>query len=204
MDSDEQLIQRMRKGDDTAIEEFVRKYYPMIMSYCQRRLQDTCMAEDLTQETFERFFRNFSSYRHHGKALNYLYTIAGNLCKNLYPSICTEISVDETDNVKIKDGTVWDDSKNADGDGRDPASGIAERVDMERALKKLPEIYREVMVLHYYHDLRLKDIAAVLNIGLPTVKYRIHRGKKLLREILGEEESHETDATERRTYTRDN
>ena len=84
MDADFLLLHRMRHGDDQAIEDFVRKYYPLILRYCHLHIQDTGYAEDLTQETFARFFRNLSQYQHYGKAANYLYVIAGNLCRD-YP-----------------------------------------------------------------------------------------------------------------------
>ncbi len=64
MDADFLLLHRMRDGDDQAIEDFVRKYYPVILRYCHLHIQDTCYAEDLTQETFARFFRTLSQYQH--------------------------------------------------------------------------------------------------------------------------------------------
>ena len=82
MDADFLLLHRMRHGDDQAIEDFVRKYYPMILRYCQLHIQDLGYAEDLTQETFARFFRTLNQYQHYGKAANYLYVIAGNLCRD--------------------------------------------------------------------------------------------------------------------------
>ena len=82
MDADFLLLHRMRHGDDQAIEDFVRKYYPMILRYCQLHIQDLGYAEDLTQETFARFFRSLHQYQHYGKAANYLYVIAGNLCRD--------------------------------------------------------------------------------------------------------------------------
>ena len=82
MDADFFMIQKMRNGDDKALEQFVRKYYPLILNYCRYHTSGKEAAEDLTQETFERFFRTFSSYRHSGKLANYLYVIAGNLCRD--------------------------------------------------------------------------------------------------------------------------
>ena len=79
MDADFILIHKMRNGDEAAIETFVRKYYPSILRYCRYHTWDTQQAEDLTQETFERFFRSFPTYLHTGKLANYLYVIAGNL-----------------------------------------------------------------------------------------------------------------------------
>ena len=51
IDPDFLLIQKMRMGDDKAIETFVRKYYPSILKYCQTHVSDHSYAEDLTQDT---------------------------------------------------------------------------------------------------------------------------------------------------------
>lgn len=63
MDADYLLILRMKNGDDRAIEEFVGKYYPMILRYCHLHVRDQDYAEDMTQETFSRFFRTLRQYR---------------------------------------------------------------------------------------------------------------------------------------------
>lgn len=64
MDRDFLLVQKIRMGDEKAIEIFVEKYYPRILSYCQVHIGDHGYAEDMTQETFERFFRSLKQYRH--------------------------------------------------------------------------------------------------------------------------------------------
>ena len=76
------LILQMKQGDEQAFDKFVRKYYGDILPYCKYHCLDQTEAEDLTQETFLRFMNNIQSYQHIGKAKNYLYVIAGNLCKN--------------------------------------------------------------------------------------------------------------------------
>ena len=55
----------------------------------------------------------------------------------------------------------------------------AERVDMEHALAQLPEEFREVLILYYFQGLKLREIAEVLQIGLPLVKYRIKKAKNV-------------------------
>lgn len=82
MDADFLLIQKIKKGNEQAMDQFVSKYYPKIYQYCLLRVRDHGYAEDLTQETFLKFFQAFERYKHYGKALNYLYVIAGNLCKD--------------------------------------------------------------------------------------------------------------------------
>lgn len=81
MDEDSRLIRAMRAGSDEAIERFVRKYYPQIYAYCLRKLPSPADAEDVTQETFERFFRGFESYRHSGRAKTCM----------LFPAACVPI-----------------------------------------------------------------------------------------------------------------
>ena len=68
IDEDLHLIKEMKHGDTSAIETFVRKYYSDILKYCRRRTSSNEDAMDLTQEVFLRFFSNFSSYKHYGKA----------------------------------------------------------------------------------------------------------------------------------------
>ena len=80
MDADFILIHRMKHGDDMAIDDFVRKYYPVILRYCHLHICVMGLSEDATQEVFVRFFRTLDNYEHYGKALNYLYVIAANIC----------------------------------------------------------------------------------------------------------------------------
>lgn len=84
MDADLFTIRKMKQGDDAAFDAFVRKYYGDILKYCTFHCADRKEAEDLTQETFVRFFAKLSEYRYQGKTKNYLYTIAANLCRNHY------------------------------------------------------------------------------------------------------------------------
>lgn len=55
MDEDFLLIQKMKLGNEAAVDAFVHKYYTDILHYCYRHLYDNGEAEDITQETFERF-----------------------------------------------------------------------------------------------------------------------------------------------------
>lgn len=64
MNTDFLLIQRLKWGDEEAFDVFVRKYYGSILIYCNYHCPDSSYAEDLTQETFVRFFENLYSYRY--------------------------------------------------------------------------------------------------------------------------------------------
>ena len=162
MDPDLLLLRRMRQGDEGAVERFVRKYYPAILSYCRCHLDRPQEAEDLTQETFTRFFAGLDRYRHYGKAANYLYVIAGNLCKDYYRK-ASPLPLEEQ----------------AEPAGQ-PLEVLEDWLDLEAAFRALPEDLRQTAILYFLQECKQREIAKMLDIGLPLVKYRIRRARELL------------------------
>lgn len=176
MDTDLILIRQMKRGDDAAFDAFVRKYYADILRYCAFHSKSRKEAEDLTQETFVRFFAKLSEYRHVGKAKNYLYTIAANLCKNAFAKRAPLTAEEETLEALS--------ARTADAE-----NAATTHLLLEWALGQLPPEQREVVVLHYYQDLKQREIAEILEIGLPLVKYRLRQAKLRLSELIGKEET---------------
>lgn len=168
VDPDFLLIQKMRMGNEQAVEVFVRKYYPSILKYCQTHVSDCGYAEDLTQDTFARFFRNLNRYQHYGKAANYLYTIASHVCHDYYGQI-KEIPF-ETLPEPFHLHTPPPENQ----------------VTVKLALNSLPPELKETAILFFIQELKQKDIARILKIGLPLVKYRIKRARELLSVYLSE------------------
>lgn len=159
MDTDFIRIQQMRQGREDALEAFVRKYYPKILQYCRVHIADAGYAEDLTQETFVRFFGSLDRYRHYGKAANYLYVIAANLCRDYYRK-----------NREI------------------PVAELPEEVPQASDTRELQMDVRAAAILYYIQGERQRDIARILGIRTSLVKYRIARARQLLAAELGKEE----------------
>ncbi len=169
MDSDFFLIQKIKNGDDGAVENFVRKYYPKIFQYCLLHIRDRGDAEDLTQETFLKFFQSFERYQHRGKCSAFLYAIASNACRDYYR--------------KAKEQYVEEIPERAE---EDREMGTAEiRMDVENAVARLPEELKETAILFFFQGMKQREIAKLMDIKLSLVKYRVTRAKKLLREYLG-------------------
>lgn len=170
MDSDFLLICRMKNGDDAAIEAFVRKYYPVLLRYCHFHIKNQADAEDAVQEVFVRFFSTLSVYQHYGKVQNYLYVIAANLCRDSYrkPGELPEEELPESPVEEMEPVNL--------------------RLDVREALAKLPPELQEVTILFFFQEVKQKEIAKILGIGLPLVKYRIKRAKELMAVYLGTEE----------------
>ena len=167
--TDSLLVHLARAGDEDACEKLVKKYYSSIYQYCLLHIYDSYEAEDLTQEVFTRFFSSLYRYKEYGKVKNYLYTIAGNTVKNYYKKK-TDIPSEELPASK--------------GSSKNNVEEIGVRLDIEQAVRKLPEEIRETAVLYFFQELKQREIAELLHIKLSLVKYRIGRAKELLTKYL--------------------
>lgn len=162
------LIQEIKNGKSEASERLVKKYYSSIYQYCLLHIHDRNYAEDLTQETFLHFFASLDTYREYGKTKNYLYRIAGNIIKNFYLKK-KEVLVEQLPE-KFEDGM----------------NEIEIRLDIEKAVQRLPDELKETAILFFFQGIKQKEIAQILDIKLSLVKYRVSRVKRLLAEYLGE------------------
>lgn len=182
VDADFLLIRKIKQGEEKAFDLFIRKYYKEILTYCNYHCFDKEYAEDLTQETFERFFAKVSDYHYIGKTKNYLYTISGNLCRDFYK---------KKKEIPIKDMELSEKTEPVEHQ----MSDVVNKLTLEWALKQLPNEFHEVLTLYYFQELKLKEIADVLKISLPLVKYRLKQAKIQLEKLLREEEIYESGRT---------
>lgn len=170
------MIKKIQAGDTEAFDTLVRKYYRSIYQFCYRRLNgDADIAADITQDVFLKLLENIQAVRMLGKFQNYLLTIAVNTCNNYfkkekptYVDLETLEMVDETDSSLEK--VIRKESRNA----------------IRRAITELPDYQKEVIILRFYHDLKIKEIAAITNASIPTVKSRLQQGLKKLQRYLAD------------------
>ncbi len=166
MISDFLLIQKIRNGDNRAGNEFVKKYYPLIYQYCFLHIHDRDCAEDMTQETFVRFFEAVMNRTDIAKVKSYLYRVAGNTVKNYYRKKKELLLEKLPDTVENN------------------AADIEVRLDIERAVACLPDEIREITILFFFQGLKQKDISDLLGIKLSLVKYRVSKAKEVLSKEL--------------------
>lgn len=134
---------------------------------------DRSLAQDLAQETFLRVLRGIGGYAYPRPFKAWLYAIATNLARNHY----TSADQRRTDNP---DGDDLPDDAHIDAwmDARDEQAAVI------AALRDLPDLHREVIILAYYQSLSLNEIAEALHIPLGTVKSRLSNGVARLREKM--------------------
>lgn len=143
--------------------------YNKIYKYCYFKVKNAALAEDLTQETFLRFFKQ-NRYISRGKPLAYLYTIARNLCIDAYR--------------KIDEHALAEDIVDADAGINALETSIAVRA----AIASLPQDTQELLLLRYSNELSIKVICEITRLSRFAIRRKINGGLEQLKLILREED----------------
>ena len=159
--------------EDMRIEELIDLYGDDILRLCLMYLGDRQLAEDAFQETFVRAWKHLSAFRGESSVKTWLSRIAANTCRSMLRTTWLR--------MRRK-------SQSVDALLDLPAPEAEEHRELTRAVCALPGKYREVVVLHYMQDMKLREIAALLHIPENTVSTRLRKARKLLGEALEGEE----------------
>lgn len=165
MIADEELIKQIKYGEKTALNLLLQRYHRPIHAYAVRMGFDYHIANDIVQDIFIKLIRNITSYETDRPFRPWLYTIASNTCKDYFKKAHVKRDVLTADTPEAPPAIA---------DNPEDLFMLEEkRNQVAEALFRLSEIHREVIVLRYYQELKLEEIAAVLTIPLGTVKSRL-------------------------------
>lgn len=176
-----QIIDRIRSGDEDAFAEIVKIYLSPIYNFVYRLVGDRDLAEDLAQETFVKAWRNLKRFDQKRKFKTWLFTIAKNTA---YDWLKKKKEIPFS-SFADEEGENWLESVAADDilpDEIIERSDLAE--EMEEIIKKLPVHYRAILLLHYKEDFTLHEIAEILGEPYNTIKSRHQRGLARLKKKL--------------------
>ena len=186
-DPDFELIRRCQTESgparEAAFAELFEDYKDRVFNLAGRLIGNPADAEDVSQEAFVTVFRKIHEFRFSSRFYTWLYRIVFNLC----------VDHRRRGNASLVPGSTSTVGDAALAGLRDPDPEPAERVaegesrqrEVERALRRLSEPLRAVVVLRYMEDLPYDEIADVLGISLGTVKSRLSRAHHFLQEVLG-------------------
>jgi RNA polymerase sigma-70 factor, ECF subfamily len=181
--TDEEAMWHVKMHDDHgAFARLVGRWEEPIRRLCTRMTGDPCRAEDLKQETFARLFEKRKNYQPGGRFSTYLWRIALNLCHD-------ELRRQQRRQEFRLDGEAggdggWEEPADAGPSPDARAAQLEEGELVRQALLRLPEIYRAVLVLRHYEDLKLGRIAEVLEIPEGTVNSRMAEALARLTRLL--------------------
>ncbi len=176
MPTDDELIKEIRDGSQAAMEVLIKRHYNSIFSYVYRKVGEQHSAYDLTQEVFIKMMKAISSFHAKGDFKNWLYKIATHTCydyfrSNMYKKMKVEVELDTSLPDENEHVFAYLDRK-------------LDRQKMKNAIDELPSYQKDAIILKFYHDLKIKDIANVTECKEATVKSRLRQGLAKLKEIL--------------------
>jgi len=181
MDFDDALlVQRSKDGDIKAFEKLFLRYQSKIYNFTLRMVQNREDAEELTQESFAKAYVSIKGLRENDAFKGWLMQIAVNTVR---------------DKIKLNRGIIKlnnetkGDSGEYDREIQIPdfsSNGEKEILDKEltlltrNAVSSLPDIHREVILLHHFEALRIEEIAKILKVREGTIKSRLARAREIL------------------------
>jgi len=179
--TDEQLIKAFQNGEMKAYRLLVGRYKDPLMNYIFNFVNDVQVSEDILQETFLRLYKNKHYYKEVAKFSTWIYTIAGNLAR-------TELRKKKRHRLfsihnymnEDKDFEIVDDGLNPE----QQTSSDMIQAEVKDAIQKLPDSFKEAVLLRDVQGLDYEEISEILKTPLGTVKSRINRGRARLAKML--------------------
>lgn len=181
MPTEEELARNLQRGDLSALAILVEQHHSPLLGFLYRMTGgNRTLAEDLAQESFLRVIRSIAHYQYPRPFKPWLYAIATNIARDYYKRADSRHTIDMPDdseqmtpeNIELPEDTLL---------SQDEEQRVAS------AITGLPAHQREVVVLRYYQELSLAEIAEALHIPVGTVKSRLSLGLQRLKTILERE-----------------
>ena len=177
--NDAQLVQRTLAGDQSAFSTLVRRYQKPVHALVWRKIGDFHIAEEITQDIFLRVYKKLQTLKNPNRFAGWLYVIAARRCfawckkKQIPMKSLDAMSTEELEELAYVQYRA---------EQKDEEVSEQQREVVKRLLQKLPESERTVVTLHYLGDMTCEDISQFLGVSPNTVKSRLHRARKRLKQ----------------------
>lgn len=161
------LLLQMQSGDIDAFEELYNGLFNIVCSLAYSIVLDRQIAEDIAQDTFIMIGNKINEYRPPYNGFSWIYTMTKNTALNMYKKQQREVSSEQIELRNQISESIELDFEN--------------REYIQELLMLLPEVERQIVILHLVVNLKHKEIAKILGLPLGTVLSKYNRSIKLLR-----------------------
>ena len=189
--SDEDLMKLCQQGDEGAFEVLFQRYESPALSFIHRLIGDQSRTEALGQEAFLRIFKDAKSYQYPRSFTTWFYTIVRNLCKNelrwrsRHPTVSIEENIDHSERSgSDHSARIADFLKSESTDPLDRMVSREMNQKLEMALKALPDLEREILILNRFQRLKYREISEIVGVPISTVRARIYSALECLRKSI--------------------
>ena len=184
------LIERCLAGDDGAFDQLVQRYQDMVFNLSYRLLGSYEESVDISQEVFLQVYRKLGSFRRDASLRTWIYRIVINRAKNRqrwWKRRFGEMTAMSLDDAEANPNVAWDASAPSNGDQLTPDKALERKETGQlllEAIERLPFSHRTILLLKEIEGLSYEEIATTLDLPLGTVKSRLARARKSLRDKL--------------------
>ena len=187
-DTELELIGRMQAGDSTAVTELSSTYGPRIHQLAFRYLKNWEDAEEVAQDVLMKVHRKIGAFRGDAALSSWIYRITFNTAMSrLRTSRYSRPQEVQAADIATENGEV---TRQEPSDWSSLADDRVLRAQMRErlieALQHLPEVYRTPVILRDIQGLSTEEASVVLKVKPQTLKSRLHRGRLILRQHLGD------------------
>ncbi len=164
------------------LDDWMSRFGPSVLHLAYSRLKDRDEAEDVFQDVFVRAHLARESLRDEEKAKAWLLAVTLNICRDRGRLWLRR-------REHLVQGEVTDLADRSSDTANTVVKQAANRA-VWRAVLSLPPVGRDAVILHYFEDLPISDIATLLGCSQQVVKTRLYRARQRLRDMLAEESGH--------------
>ncbi len=183
--TDREIINEVLDGNTEIFQLIIFRYQKVIFNYIYRMVKHRQEAEDLAQETFVRVFSKLKRYDHAYEFSTWIYRIALNVCRDFFRRkkfffFSLQNPVGEEEESEFADFIAQESFSDPDG----VILNQELKLEIEKAILRLPVKFREIIVLRHIDGLSYEEIANVTSLPIGTVKTYIYRARKKLQDDL--------------------
>lgn len=177
MEEERQWIEEVLSGNKQAYAQIINKYKNPLYATILRMTGNQQDAADLVQEAFIKIYRQLEKFDGKGSFSSWLYRVAINHCMDEFRKKSYKIK-----QVEINEADLLD--------AHHPEVIFLKKEknrQLEKLISGLPEDERMILLLRYVNEQSYKEISEFMDLSLATVRNKLHRAKKKLREMIKEE-----------------
>ena len=178
---EQQWVEAARQGDQSAFEQLVHLYEKRVLALTTRMCKNPADAEEAAQEAFLSAWQGLPFFRGDASFSTWLYRLASNACVDL---LRREGRRQSAAGPSLNDEEVQLEVPDTAPSPQEQAERSELRQQIEAGLQALTPDHRQVLILREMHQLSYDEISQVLDVDVGTVKSRINRGRKQLRNFL--------------------
>jgi RNA polymerase sigma factor (sigma-70 family) len=179
---DRELVADYLGGQEEILPYLINRHLKSVYRFIFGFIQDESVAEDLTQDVFIKVWKKLKSYNPKYLFKTWLFTIARNTTTDYLRKRKDLVfsNFDDKDDGNVILDTLADDALLAD----EVFAQVQDLNKLNKVLREMPSLYKEVLILKYSNDLSLEEISTILKRPIETVKSQHRRGLLHLKELF--------------------